>query len=495
VYSTYIGGIGFENATDIAVDSSNSAHISGQTLGSFPLKNPVQVRTGDYDTYLTKFGPTGDVTYSTIFGGGARDFSMAVAADSAGNAYIGGRTDYYSEDSFPIKSAFQPRNGGFADAWAAKISPTPTSPLVNSLRGRGGPVEGGSTVALTGVGLTGATSVKFGDTPAASYTVDSATQITAVSPARAAGKVNVTVTTPSGTTPENPVTLFEYAEGIWKPTGALNRVHYDHQVRTLKNGKVLLIGGQSSVFGATIPSTEIYDPKTGVWSDADDLNTPRSAYTVTRLDGPACRTATPAAHCGDLLVAGGSANSASTNASLNTAEIYDAATNNWTNTTGNMVVARSQHAATLLDGPECHAPSPPAYCGKVLLTAGFAGSPGSTILSSAELYDPATGTWTATGSMQHTARQTNSVLLPSGKVLLPGGNGNDRSKTEIYNPATGAWASTSPMNVGRERHTVALLPDGRVLAASGITPGDPPQLGTPKQAGDSAEVYDENTGD
>jgi Ca2+-binding RTX toxin-like protein len=419
-----------------------------------------------------------------------------VNADNNGNVYIGGRTDFYSEDSFPTKNAFQPQNGGFGDGWAAKISSTPASPLVNSLRGRGGPVDGGTSVVLTGVGFTGATSVRFGSTPAASFKVDSPTQITAVSPAHAAGKVNVTVTTPAGTTPDNPVTLFEYAEGVWRPTGSLNRVHYDHQVRTLSNGKVLLIGGQSSIFGTTITSTEIYDPKAGTWSDADDLNTARSAYTVTRLDGPACRTASPAAYCGDLLVVGGSPNSASTNASLNTAEIYDAASNTWTDVTGNMVVPRSQHTAVLLDGPECRAGSPPAYCGKVLLAAGFSGSngtPASASLSSAELFDPATGQFTATGPLQHTARQTTSVLLPSGKVLLPGGNGTNRAASEIYNPASGTWGSTLPMNVGRERHTVTVLPDGKVLAASGITPGDPPHLGTPKQAGDSAEIFDEGT--
>ncbi len=490
VYSTYNGSNTYDTGTDIAVDSSNNAYAVGNTLGAFPLKNPVQVRTGDYDAYLTKFNSAGGVIYSTIYGGGARDFAQTVAADNAGNAYLGGRTDYYSEGSFPVKGAFQPRNGGFADAWAAKISPTPLSPLVNSLRSRGGPAGGGTTVVISGAGFTGATAVKFGGTAAASFAVDSDSQITAVSPDHAAGKVNVTVTAPAGTSPDNPVSLFEYAEGLWKLTGSLGAVHYDQQMRLLNDGRVLLIGGQNSMFGNAIPTTEIYNPITRQWSTTGNLNTARSSYSATRLDGPACRSASPPAYCGDILVAGGSPNSADTNIALNTAETYHPATGKWTDTTGTLNAARSQHAATLLDGPECHAASPPIYCGKVLVSGGLAA--GS--LSSAELYDPASRQWSTTGSSQHTARLTASVLLPDGRVLLAGGTGSDKSATEIYDPASGSWSKTDSLRVGRERESLVVLGNGKVLTASGTPAGDPPYLGTPQQAGDSAELYDASTG-
>jgi hypothetical protein len=487
VYSTYNGSITYDTGTDIAVDGDGNAYAVGNTLGGFPLKNPVQVRTGDYDSYLTKFNPAGTSIYSTIYGGGSRDFGQAVAADNSGNAYIGGRTDYYSDDSFPLKNAAQPLNGGFADAWIAKISPTPTTPLVNSLRSRGGPVTGATTVVLNGTGFTGTSAVRFGTTPAASFGVDSDNQITAVSPAHAAGKVNVTIVTPAGTSPANPVTLFEYAEGLWKPTGSLGVVHYDQQMRLLDNGRVLIVGGTNSMFGNTITDSELYNPLTRQWSATGSLNTPRSSYTLTRLDGPACRTATPAAYCGDILVAGGSPNSASANATLNTAETYDATTGTWTPTTGTMVTARSQHAATLIDGPACHAASPPAYCGKVLLSGGVASA---VPLSSAELYDPATGTFTATGSHLHTARQTISVLLRDGKVMLSGGEGTFRDYAEIYDPATGDWSLTGKLNVGRERQSVVVLHDGRVLTAAGTRPGDPPHLNLAPLAGNSSELYD-----
>lgn len=73
------------------------------------------------------------------------------------------------------------------------------SPLVGSLGTTAGPAAGGQSVVITGSGLTGATAVTFGATDATSFVVDSATQITAVSPVHAAGAVAVNVTTPYGT--------------------------------------------------------------------------------------------------------------------------------------------------------------------------------------------------------------------------------------------------------------------------------------------------------
>jgi len=494
VFSTYNGSNTYDTGTDIAVDPAGNSYAVGNTLGGFPLKNPVQVRTGDYDTYLSKFSPTGALIYSTIYGGGSRDFGNTVAADIDGNAYIGGRTDYFSQDSFPVKNAVQPRNAGFADAWVAKINNAPTNILVNTLRTRSGPVTGGTQVIIQGVGFNGTSSVRFGATPAASFTIDSDTQITATSPAHAAGKVNVIVTSPAGTSPDNPVSLFEYAEGTWQRTGSLGVVHYDHQTTLLDNGKVLITGGQNSMFGNTITTTELYNPLTRSWNNTGSLNTARSSYRATRLDGPACRAASPPSYCGDVLVTGGSPNSASTNTSLASAETYNPSSGTWTTTTGSMTGPRSQHAATLLDGPECRAASAPAYCGKVLVAGGLGPIAPSTTnvpLSSAELYDPATRTFSTTGSSQHTARQTSSVLLPNGNVLLAGGTGNNRAGSEVYDPATGNWSSTaSPLNIPRERESMVLLRNGKVLTAAGTAPGDPPYLNTPQQAGDSAELFD-----
>src|SRR5438874_9812383 len=125
-------------------------------------------------------------------------------------------------------------------------------------------------------------------------------------------------------------------------------------------------------------------------------------------------------------------------------------------TTGNLVTARYNHTATLLSS------------GKVLV-AGGQGSSG--ILSSAELYDPATGRWSSTGSFtEYLFRVTHTAtLLPNGKVLVAGGNSESflSENAELYDPARGSWSISGRLNFRREKHTATLLPTGKVLVAGG----------------------------
>jgi alpha-tubulin suppressor-like RCC1 family protein len=85
-------------------------------------------------------------------------------------------------------------------------------PAITKVTPRKGPASGGTTVTITGTDLNGATSVEFGSTPAMSYTVNSSTSITAVSPPETAGLVDVTVTTPNGTSSPNPRDHFRFVK-------------------------------------------------------------------------------------------------------------------------------------------------------------------------------------------------------------------------------------------------------------------------------------------
>jgi N-acetylneuraminic acid mutarotase len=132
--------------------------------------------------------------------------------------------------------------------------------------------------------------------------------------------------------------------------------------------------------------------------------------------------------------------------------------NTWT-ATGSLTTARDSHTATLL-------PS-----GKVLVAGGY-GLAGP--LTSAELYDPASGTWSSAASMGTVSRYSHTaVLLPSGEIIVAGGSKNGVAPSDLlastmsYEITSGLWSAVGAMTAGRYLHTATLLDDGRVLAVGG----------------------------
>ena len=179
-----------------------------------------------------------------------------------------------------------------------------------------------------------------------------------------------------------------------------------------------------------------------IWRRAGTLNTNHYAHTATLLQN------------GLVLVAGGIELHFNAHAS---AELYDPASRTWT-ATGSLDSKRYLHTATLLQN------------GMVLIVGGFDTPDGGIISARAELYDPASGTWTSTGSLDTARYAHTATLLPNGMVLVAGGVGNTNpwlASAELYDPASGIWTGTGNLNIARVFHTATLLPNGMVLVAGG----------------------------
>ena len=143
VYSTYLGGNGFDFGRDIAVDTAGNAYVTGSTESTnFPTANPFQAANAGFrDAFVTKFNPSGSaLVYSTYLGGSGNEaFSFStggITVDTAGNAYVTGQTE---STDFPTVNSFQAANAGgfgcFCDAFVTKLNPAGSAPVYSTYLG------------------------------------------------------------------------------------------------------------------------------------------------------------------------------------------------------------------------------------------------------------------------------------------------------------------------------------------------------------------------
>lgn len=264
----------------------------------------------------------------------------------------------------------------------------------------------------------------------------------------ASATYTLTVTNAAGDSATKPLSISvsgTVGPGQFAATGSMHFPRENHTATLLANGTVLIAGGSPD--GDT--RAEIYDPESATFALVGRMTTSRTGLSATPLPN------------GKVLLVGGSGD--------HSAEIYDPMTETF-HSTGDALQAREYHVAVLLAN------------GKVLVAGGIGDSLDPTeaksILSAAEIYDPETGIFTATGSMTQPRRLPNENVLGDGKVLVAGGISSSSASlvalasAELYDPSTSQFSETGSMIHGRKADVAVALLDGRVLVAGGVVDED-----------------------
>ncbi|MGZ6267798.1 MAG: kelch repeat-containing protein [Candidatus Limnocylindrales bacterium] len=239
------------------------------------------------------------------------------------------------------------------------------------------------------------------------------------------GQVLVVGTTMNGQTMTMWAELYNPGSGTFKPTGAPSAVRMSPTLTLLPDGRVLVAGGYDGRYmgegpAPALASAETYDPATGIFSPTGPMTSARAGHAATRLSD------------GRVLMTGGSNGSVG----LASAEIYDASTGKFS-PAGSMTADREYHASTLLANGRVfiaggmHDPGSVACAGPACIAM-----VGTTYLTSAEIYDPATGKFSRTGSMATPRTGPMAIDLQDGRVLVAGGFTNQGPWTdaEWYQP-------------------------------------------------------------
>src|SRR5664280_2294800 len=333
--------------------------------------------------------------------------------------------------------------------------------------------------------------------PTSSQTATLATTSASATTSATAAATSFATTSAPASTP-TPAPTSTPAPAGFSPTGSMPEVRTGHTATLLSDGRVLMVGGGNDT--TMLASAELYDPATGKFSPTGSVALPRIGHTATLLRD------------GRVLVAGGQDNDTAPLTYLASAELYDPATGKFS-LTGSMALPRYGASATLLlDGrvliagsllfkeklplqgnlegysAEIYDPATGKFSptgsmavarttqsatllasGLVLIAGGQTGT--SRVVASAELYDPSTGKFSPTGSMTQVRGRQSAIALADGRVLVLGGLDNSSvslASAELYDPVIGTFSAAGSMAVGRYEHTATLLSDGSVLIVGGV---------------------------
>lgn len=240
----------------------------------------------------------------------------------------------------------------------------------------------------------------------------------------------------------------------------MNSLRANETATLLPNGKVLIAGGAVVDLVTWTATTDIYDPAAGTIDSGPSMSFQREGATAVLLPNSL------------VLIAGGR----DSTQTIAEADLYDPASN-LIAAGPSMTVARYDCAAALLPN------------GQVLIAGGYANITQSTPISSTEIYNVASNTFTVGPTMSDARAAAHATLLPNGKVLIAGGTdaANVVNSTELYDPSSGSFSPGPNMSNPRKNHTQVLLANGKVLIADGYVDN------TGKFTSASTDLYDPAT--
>lgn len=264
--------------------------------------------------------------------------------------------------------------------------------------------------------------------------------------------------------------IYDPVANTFTSVASLGGLRAGHAAVTLADGRVMVVGGTTNftdlttAITAALNTVEIYTPATNTWAPGPAIGGRRLVPALTLLNNQR------------VLVSGGIEVTLLFGipvglASTNKAQLFNATTNAWT-AAPNMPVGRAYHhdsQVTLADG-------------RVLLTGGvlvpdLLNAANAASVANADLYDPATNTWTAT-TMSHARTGHTATRLANGEVVVCGGaEGLVSAAIALdavarFDPATTAWTDLAPMTTPRVGHTAVRLPDGMVVILGPGTTGE-----------------------
>jgi hypothetical protein len=294
--------------------------------------------------------------------------------------------------------------------------------------------------------------------------------------------------------------LYDPATGLFSSTGGLNVARDLASATLLNDGNVLVAGGIGNG-GSVLASAELFEPATltppnlvsiavvpatptvapgatqqfvatGTFSDTSTQQL--ASVTWSSSDPTVAQISNDASNRGTALgVAAGTVTITATAGTVSGSSTLTVKPTGTFSTPANLNAGRYYHTATLLKN------------GLVLIVGGYGNGDSNGLLVGAELYDPATATFTTTGNLNSARSEHTATLLNNGMVLITGGIVviNPSTSAELYDPTSGTFTPTGNMNFTRANHNATLLNNGKVLITGGSFSGP-----------DTAELYDPETG-